>query len=461
MHVVVESYGCTMNQGEAEDISRKLAARGHRVSHVSTGPGEWRRADVVVLATCIVIETTERKMLKRMREISGAGKKLVVTGCLPTGRKELLKDFPGVDFCGPGDREKVIRFIETHEQTFKTTTPACEKRSASGGTGETRSRLNPITHILPIAQGCLGACAYCITKRARGKLVSRPMDQIVREAARAIESGAREIRITAQDTAGYGRDTGTTLPRLLREITGIRADTQERGGSDIYRPGSGGRYPPGADGVDFRVRVGMMNPGSASPILGDLLNVFEHPGIFTFFHIPVQSGDDGILERMNRSYTVEEFESIVRRIREKFGARVSISTDIIVGFPGEGEEEFHGSVELLRRVRPDILNVTRFSPRPGTGAAALRPTVHGRVVKEWSRELSELRFELARHNNERFVGMRLWVLLLEKGRGGKVIGRTGFYKPVVLPGAHAPGMGEFVEVEITGCADTYLEGAFP
>jgi MiaB/RimO family radical SAM methylthiotransferase len=206
---------------------------------------------------------------------------------------------------------------------------------------------------------------------------------------------------------------------------------------------------------DFRVRVGMADPLTVLPICEDLVEAYASEKVFKFLHLPVQSGDDAILESMRREYTVAEFETIVRTFRRAY-PRLTLSTDIIVGFPGETEEQFDRTMDLIERVRPDIVNVTRFSARAGTPAARMPNPVVGWRTKERSRRLTRLRFEIAREIGERFVGEEVEVLLTEPGKGTTVLARTSEYRQVVLPGPLP--LGAFARVRIEEAHATDLRG---
>ncbi len=248
------------------------------------------------------------------------------------------------------------------------------------------------------------------------------------EFRKRIEGGAKEILITAQDTACYGRDIGTDLPKLLRTMLKI----------------------PG----DYRIRIGMMNPDWLIPIVEDLLDVFEDRRIYRFLHIPVQSGSNKILDDMKRMYSIEEFLTLVRLIRVRY-PDMSISTDMIAGFPGETDEDHQMSVDLLRDLKADTVNITRFSSRPGTKAAKMK-SINGRIIKDRSTELTGVRSEVELANNKKMIGKTYRVLVTEKGKPGTVIARTDNYRPVGIVG-DIP-LGTFCNVEITGCSSTHLIG---
>jgi MiaB/RimO family radical SAM methylthiotransferase len=203
------------------------------------------------------------------------------------------------------------------------------------------------------------------------------------------------------------------------------------------------------------VRVGMMNPDNLSRIVDRLLPAWTSPKAYQFLHLPVQSGSPAMLEAMNRGYLPEDFVSLAEKLR-RASPRMTLATDIIVGFPGETEEDHRSTVDMLKEVRPDIVNVTRFSPRQGTPAARARNQVPGWVAKERSREITKLRFEISQEINGAMIGSRERITITEEGKAGTVIGRTSSYKPVVVKGWHP--MGSTMEVEIIKSAATHLFG---
>ncbi len=418
--IYVEVFGCSANLADAEIVSGLLTQAGHKIIN---GPEE---ADACVVLTCTVKTPTEHKVVKRLRRLSDKGVNLVVAGCMPKAQRELVMEaVPEASMLGPDDLLEVVDIVE--EAMGGNRVEAVSNR-ATDKTCLPRARANPVVHIAPISSGCLGSCSYCIVRRARGSLHSYPADSIVEDTRRALEGDCREIWVTAEDTAAY-RFGGTRLPQLLEELSRL----------------------PGR----FFIRVGMMNPDQAEPILDELVEAYSSEKVFKFLHIPVQSGNDEVLKRMRRRYTVDDFRRIVARFRDSFPG-LSLSTDIICGFPGETEEQFTDSVRLVEEVDPDVLNISRFWPRPGTEAEGMDGQLHGRETKKRSRMLSALWRRLSFEKNRGWMGWRGDILIDELGRGGSVVGRNFAYKPVVLH--DQVDLGEFVEVEITGAERGYLLG---
>ena len=406
MRYFVETYGCTMNFGEGRQFSEDMASLGYEPADSADD------ADIVVLNTCTVVETTEKRMLSRISELKRQGKRIVVTGCMaqvqPKRIRIRLPDSPIVRF------EEYGRFRDIVSESF-----GCQGSPVLLETGTDA--------ILPIAQGCLGRCSYCITKFARGDLRSYPADDLLRRYDSFLEGGAREILITAQDTSSYGRDTGTDLPALIHSM--------------LEREG------------DYRIRLGMTNPDSLARVSQGILELMDDERMYRFVHIPVQSGSDAVLGRMRRRYTVSQFMELVDELRSGC-PDISIATDMICGFPGETNEDHAKSVELIRELRADTVNITRFSARPGTDAASMEQ-VHGRISAERSAELTRVKNETELDVNSAMVGRRYRALATERGKEGTIV-RTGNYRPVVI--REEVPLGTFLDVEVTENRPTYLLG---
>lgn len=420
MRVFVETYGCAQNQGEGATIAREVSARGHRVVRA---PDE---ADVGVLVTCGVIGATEARMVRRWRVLAERTPRVIVTGCLVPLRSDRLE--------GPGRARTT--FVPIREQAG---IPGLLDIWAREGATPDRPEFTGTEDLAPpraaheevvIAQGCTSACSYCFSRLARGRLASVPPGEVADRVRGAVLRGAAEVRLTSLDTAawGYDRSEGDRLPELLRAISRV----------------------PG----DFHVRVGMMSPQTLSPILDPYLDALEPPRFFRFLHLPVQTGSDRILAAMHRGYRVEEFRRAVATARARF-PELTVSTDLIVGFPGETEDDHRASGELLSELGPETVNVTRYSPRPGTPAARL-PPLPPRTAKRRSRELAALRTQVARARLERWIGHRGPARVVEYGPGTSAVARLPNYLPVVLD--RRPPLGATVEVRVEGARSTYLLG---
>ncbi len=419
MKVYLETYGCTMNQADSDLIRGVLSRKYQLVDRID-------EAEIAVINTCGVIEFTERKILRRMEELKRRGKIVIAAGCLTKIARDRVSKIcdalvsPDNIHLIDGVVEKVLK----GEKVELLSPNKIDKASLHG----LKRRLNDnAIAIVSISEGCLGKCSYCATKMARGHLRSFSIENIVSEIREVVNAGYKEIQLTSQDTGAYGLDKGYTLVDLLEKISEIEGE--------------------------FRVRVGMMNPQHVINIIDDLINAFSSEKIYKFIHVPVQSGDNRVLEDMRREYTVEDFIEIVRLFRKHFDD-VTLSTDIIVGFPTESEESFWKSYELIKEVKPDIVNITRFSPRKGTLAAKMKD-IPNWIKKERSRKLTELTRKIGLENNIKFVGRRERVLITRKGKKDTLLSRTDSYRPVII---NRGCIGEFTDVKICGATFNYLKG---
>ncbi|MDD3232586.1 MAG: tRNA (N(6)-L-threonylcarbamoyladenosine(37)-C(2))-methylthiotransferase [Candidatus Methanomethylophilus sp.] len=403
----VESYGCTMNYGEGAELAEQLDRLGYiRAVDADT-------ADLVVLNTCTVVDTTEKRMIRRMNELRAAGKQVVVTGCMAKVQAGRIRiRLPGALIVPP---ENYDTFSAQVRESYGCGTPVL-------------SAPTPVTAIIPIAQGCRGNCTYCITRFARGPLQSYDPAAIKERFDRLIDGGAREVLITAQDTGCYGLDLSTDLGELLRLL--------------LKKKG------------DYRIRIGMMNPNSLRPVLDSVLDAMKDRRVYRFLHLPVQSGSNPVLKAMSRRYTAEEFFALIADIRTHY-PEMSIATDLIAAFPGETDTDQAASVALIRRLRADTVNITRFSARPGTVAFSM-PQLNGRIAKDRSTELTAVKTETEADVNRALIGRRFPVLVTEHGVAGSVIARTDNYRPIAL--REELPLGTFTTAEVTGTEATYLTG---
>ncbi len=394
----LETFGCTANVGDTMKLRAILRKDGHAI----VAEGE---ADVVIVNTCTVAKRTELNVIKRLKELREEGKEVVVAGCMAAAQPDLVKSILGNDVT-----------MVTPQDIY------------NGYSEEQGLDFDGVISVIPIAMGCVGKCSYCIVKRARGDLRSYKPEKILDTVKGAVERGAKEVRITSQDCSAYGWESLeiVKLPELLERITSIEGD--------------------------FRIRVGMMNPFTMIHILDELLEAFYSKKIFKFFHVPVQSGSDKVLRDMNRNYKAADFVEIVKSIRQRFEDS-TICTDFIVGFPTETEEDSFSSLRLLEALNPEKVNITRFSPRPGTEASKLKDLLE-REKKKRSRIFSSLYQKIALEKNNELEGMELPVLITEKGKKGGVIGRDPAYRLVVL-NKDLP-VGATYTVRITEAKSTYL-----
>jgi threonylcarbamoyladenosine tRNA methylthiotransferase CDKAL1 len=427
MQVFIESFGCSANLADGEVLAGCLAEAGYKLVETVEA------AHIVIYNTCAVKGPTENRMIAFLKRVP-SDKKLIVAGCLPLINFErLCKEvrFDGV--VGPAAGNKIVD-VAKRVLNGKKVVALEGAANAKPSPNLPRLRLNSVIGIVPINYGCLGSCAYCCVVFARGRLRSYSVQEIIEKVKMDLASGVQEFWITSQDTACYGRDIGTSLADLLKALCSIKRD--------------------------FKIRVGMMTPNLAKNILEDLIQAFQSEKILKFVHLPVQSGDDKVLKRMRRLYSVKDFKDIVNAFRAKF-PEATIATDVICGFPSETKEAFERTLRLIEDVQPDIVNVSKFFARPKTTAADMHEDfVSSREIKRRSGLTAKLAKEVAFERNQRWVGWAGKVLVDEVGKVlGSWIGRNFAYKPIVLKNSGSCDLiGKTFHVKVVKAFTTYLGG---
>jgi MiaB-like tRNA modifying enzyme len=420
--VYLDTYGCTFNQADSEIIAALLMDEG---AEILNSPEE---ADLIIINTCYVKQPTEQKIINQIHKMQEKfpQKKLLIAGCMvDIDPKKLEKLAPKAGWIGARRIKSAplvvnslmngkIRRETGHNNDLKACLP--------------KARSNPLVDIIQIAEGCIGKCNYCCTRFARGSLQSYPSTLLQKEAEIAVSEGCVELQLTAQDTLAFGKDTEESLKNLINQIIAIEGD--------------------------FRVRIGMMHPKN---ILDDdvksLINSFKHEKIYNFIHLPIQSGNNQVLEDMGREYTVAEYLNVINQFRKEIPS-ISLATDVIVGYPTENEAAFRDTLNVIDNIRPDILHISKYHHRPGTEASNF-DEIDPSIMKKRSKQLNNLKTQISYQKNYKLVGTIQNVLITDKGMKGGYIGRTGSYKTVVVDDAP---LGNFVTVKITEARNTYLKG---
>jgi len=417
--VYVKSFGCPTNLADGEVIAGCLSRAGYDIAE------EAQSADILIYNTCAVKAPTENRMIDILRKVP-RDKRLIVTGCLPLINFERLKaeiEFDGVVGPAPGSKiVEAVRKVDLGEKVVML------KKDSKPSLSLPKIPKNSVTGIIPINYGCLGACSYCCVLFARGHLRSYQINETVERAKHDLALGAKEIWLTSQDTACYGRDIETNLVDLLRRICGIEGE--------------------------FFIRVGMMTPNQVLEILDGLVEAYKDEKIFKFLHLPVQSGDDEVLRLMNRFYTVEDFKKIIHSFRKEI-PKITIATDVICGFPGESQAAFDRTMKLIGEIKPEVVNISKFFPRPHTPAEKMK-LLPLQEVKERSRKMAELSRRISLEKNRAWANWEGTTLIDEEGKEKSWIGRNFAYKPVVIKAGEFL-LGKFVNVRVVRVFPTYLE----
>lgn len=418
MKVYIKTYGCTFNQADSDRMALMLKEHSHEIAESEDS------ADVVVLNTCSVKDATQEKIRFKA---GNTRKPLVVAGCLVQATPGVIeKANPTASLVGTFSQESIVEAVESAFAGRKTT--------ALGNNGLSRAITSEggVFARVQINSGCASACTFCSTKLARGGVRSYRPREVLDAVEKAVARGAKEIQLASQDTGAYGIDCKVTLPELLDRICEISGE--------------------------FRVRVGMCNPQHFLRLQKALLKSFEQEKIYKFFHIPIQSGSENVLKHMRRGYTAVQARNAIDAIKKAFPNAV-LATDVIVGYPTETQKDFGDTLKFLKWAEFDVVNVSKFSPRPKTFAAKLKP-LDNKTVKERSARASALARELSLRKNRKFIGKRVKALVTEKSKNG-FSARTDDYRPVIFPDAE---VGYFAEGIVagahTGCLIARQEPAF-
>ena len=436
--IVVLSQGCAANFGDGEKIARILSqksevtfefpeakpAHSTRAASFSSktpanlenaenstsaeNPADFRteKPEAFYLNVCTVKGNAGAMKLLRKAASTFPGVPIYITGCAPKDfREEALRAVPHVQFTSLKELED----------------------SAHSANSRNVLRESPFVGIVNIEEGCLDACAFCSTHLVKGRLHSFAPQTIVDQVQALVDDGCLEIQLTGQDCACYGFDIGTNLAELTQRIL-----THVNG--------------------NYRIRLGMGNPRHVLGYQEALLDCFTDNRIYKFIHIPVQSGSENVLKAMNRRHTARDYATLAHAFTERF-RKFTLSTDLIVGYPGETDADFNDTLKLLKETRPTVCNITRFVARPGTVAARLETASNQAVPDDIKHErsaiLAEAFQQIALENNREWIGDESIVVTEKPGyRAGTTIARNEAYRPVALQGTFPAG--QTLRVRITG-----------
>ena len=405
--IFVEAYGCSASFADSEMISGLIVNDGHTLA---TSPSE---SDLNLIVTCSVKDTTASKMMYRIKSLKTSP--LIVAGCLAKAEQNNVEKFTeNASLLGPNSLGKTLDVINS---TLMGKKQIALEDSDLSKVGLPKVRLNSAVGIVEIASGCMSECTFCQTKLAKGDLSSYRLGDIVRQVQTEIKEGCKEVWLTSTDNGCYGFDIGTDLPTLVNAVSEIPKD--------------------------FMIRVGMMNPMYMSRIKQNLIESYDNEKVFKFLHIPVQSGSDKVLNDMKRGHTSETFREIVKKTKERF-ENFTISTDVIVGFPSETEEDFQKTITLLDETKPDVVNLSKYSARPGTDAAELKQ-IDAAEIKRRSKVIFNQINKISLKSNEKWIGWKGKVLFDENTEEG-IKGRNYAYKPISIDEEVNIGQSHIVEI---------------
>ncbi len=489
--VFIKTYGCQMNERDSEAVAAQLVAKGYSLAQTEAA------ADVVLLNTCSVRDGAEQKAINKMKNLVGTAKKdrpdqiLGYMGCMAQSRgKELIEKLPDVDLVLgtqkfhraaeyldellAGKREKIVD-VEAEAKSEATI-----REHLLNGSAKTS-----VSAFVSIMQGCNQYCTFCIVPYTRGEERSRAIDDIVGECRELVARGVREITLLGQIVTSYGKRGNVAAGILPAVEPGFQpggknvAGTKSASSSEtvsILSADPGGKMPPSTAG---------RMPAATSPFvqLLDAVHAIEgverirftspHPKgygddlveayarltkLCESAHIPLQSGSDRILKLMHRGYTREKFLGIIEKLR-RAKPGIGITTDIIVGFPGETEEDFELTLSLAREVQFDNAYIFKYSPRRDTPAAEMPDQVPLAIREERNHRLLELVNEIAARKYDGFIGRQVEILVEgpSKKNAARYTGRTRCNRIVLFDGS-ARHQGQLMDVKIERTGSFTLYG---
>ncbi|MBP5441266.1 MAG: MiaB/RimO family radical SAM methylthiotransferase [Fibrobacter sp.] len=445
--IVVLSQGCAANFGDGEKIARILSQKSEVTFEfpqpnaastssrmpVNLATPHTEKPEAFYLNVCTVKGNAGAMKLLRKAASTFPGVPIYITGCAPKDfREEALRTVPHVQFTSLKELEDSATLPPQPAQSPSSLINA--RTPGSNKIYRNVLRESPFVGIMNIEEGCLDACAFCSTHLVKGRLHSFAPQTIVDQVQALVDDGCLEIQLTGQDCACYGFDIGTNLAELTQRIL-----THVNG--------------------NYRIRLGMGNPRHVLGYQEALLDCFTDDRIYKFIHIPVQSGSENVLKAMNRRHTARDYATLAHAFTERF-RKFTLSTDLIVGYPGETAADFNDTLTLLKETRPTVCNITRFVARPGTVAARLEASKPARlesasslavpddIKHERSAILAEAFQRIALENNREWIGDECTVVTEKQGyRAGTTIARNEAYRPVALQGTFPAG--QTLRVRIT------------
>jgi len=413
----IKTWGCAHNSSDSEYMAGQLAAYGYTLTETKN------EADLWLLNSCTVKTPAEDHFKNEIDEAQERGKSIVVAGCVPQGQPK-SGFLQGLSIIGVQQIDRVVEVVEEtlkgHSVRLLGTKKEDGKKIGGASLLLPKIRKNPLVEIISINTGCLNQCTYCKTKHARGELGSYPPEEIIARAEQSFQEGVCEIWLTSEDTGAYGRDIGTSLPELLRKLVEV--------------------IPDGC-----MLRLGMTNPPYILEHLEAIAEILNHPRVYAFLHVPIQSASDAVLGDMKREYCAADFENVVNFLRQRV-AGISIATDIICGFPTETESDFEETMNLCSKYKFPSLFINQYFPRPGTPAARLE-RLNAQVVKVRTKRLTELFKSYQPYDD--YVGKTQRVLITDISHDKNYyVGHNKEYVQVLVP-MEPDFMGKMVDVVIT------------
>lgn len=443
-HII--TIGCQMNKSDSERIAGYLEKYGYIFSE------NRDKADLVVVTTCGVRQSAEDRVYGLIPKIKKANKKtrIVLTGCLSQREDVRRRLEKYVDIWLP------ITQLENLSKQLRVKTQIADK-NLGGSLGNYLSMApkykNTFSAFVPIGNGCDNFCAYCVVPHARGREVYRPAEEIIAEVESLVKREYKEIVLIAQNVNSY-KSVKSNLAYRQAGVYKVRKVKSFE--NNIYFPDLF-RMVNNIEG-DFWIRFATSHPKDMSDEL--IKAIAECEKVCEHIHLPVQAGDNEVLRRMNRKYTREHYVGLIKKIRKNI-PEASITTDVIIGFPGETKKQFEQTAKLFREVKFDMAYISQYSPRSGTASAKMKDDVEKIEKKRREEELMKILRKTSLANNKKYIGKTVEILVEGRGKDGNFFGKTRTGKQVrsnKLEVRNKNLIGEFVKVKIDKVKDFGLSG---
>lgn len=385
--------GCRVNQSEGESFMEYFKENGYEITEFE------EKADIYLIHTCTVTsqaDSKSRQMIRKARK-NNPDAKVIVTGCYAQTEPGKLMGMPEVDLVvGMRDRNIILDLLDKKKTHIVKLDKAQKFEDMKLATPETTRAF------LKIQEGCESFCSYCIIPMARGPIKSRSTESIIDEIRILTSKNYKEVVLTGIHAGAFGKDTGTDLTQLMKRIL---KETEVQ-----------------------RIRFGSLDPNEINE---EFIEVFKDGRFMPHIHLALQSGSDKVLKRMNRKYDTGMYRKVINELRSIKGDKLSVTTDIMVGFPGETEEEHQESIKFIEEMKLDNLHIFKYSKRKGTRAAAFPDQVDDQVKKKRANDMAALRDRLHNEFLDSLIGKKLSVLV-EKTAGSRVEGYGENYVKVVV-----------------------------
>lgn len=423
MKYYIITFGCQMNKSDSERIASVLEEQGYKPIKADLSAEALAKADLIVVNMCSVRQSAVDRIyglspkFKKLK-MENSKLKTILTGCvLKEDRRKFAKKFDLI--LSIKNLPKLPSLLSTNEAGSRCLSDDYLKIKSK--------RRNKFSAFVPIMRGCNNFCTYCVVPHTRGQEVSRPTKEILSEIKNLVEKGYKEIWLLGQNVNSY-KDGEISFPKLLKKADEIKGD--------------------------FWVRFTSSHPKDFSDEL--IKTIAECQKVTEYLNLPVQSGDNAVLEKMNRPYTIEKYKNLVKKIRKRI-PEISLSTDAIAGFPGETKKQFQNTVSLFKEITFDMAYIARYSPRSQTAAAKLKDDVPPEEKERRWQVLTGVLKKTALEKNEKYIGKEVEVLI-DSAKKNFYFGKTRTYKTVKIQSITPNLVGQFVKVKIIDASPWGLRG---